>query len=113
MPLQRTGYFEDVQITTKKTDQADALDVLVDVKEGPTGTFQVGGGYSSGDGFVFTANVSEKNFSGRGQGVSGNFSIGTSRQDYILSVTDPYFIDSKSSLGLDVFNTKREFTRFR
>ena len=41
--LQRTGYFEDAQVTTKKTDQADALDVLVDVKEGPTGTFQVGG----------------------------------------------------------------------
>src|SRR5262249_31932733 len=60
--LQRTGYFEDVQINTKKTDQPDTLDLQVEVKEGPTGTFQVGGGYSSGDGFVFSANVSEKNF---------------------------------------------------
>jgi outer membrane protein insertion porin family len=58
--LQRTGYFEDVQITTKKTDQSDALDLLVDVKEGPTGTFQVGAGYSSGDGFLFNAAVAEK-----------------------------------------------------
>ena len=38
--LQRTGYFEDVQLTTKKTDQPDTVDVLVDVKEGPTGTFK-------------------------------------------------------------------------
>ena len=110
--LQRTGYFEDAQITTKKTDQPDALDVLVDVKEGPTGTFQVGGGYSSGDGFVFNASVSEKNFSGRGQGVSGNFSIGTQRQDYVLSVTDPYFLDSKTAVGLDLFNTSREYSDF-
>jgi outer membrane protein insertion porin family len=110
--LQRTGYFEDAQITTKKTDQADALDVLVDVKEGPTGTFQVGGGYSSGDGFVFTASVSEKNFSGRGQGVSGSFSIGSKRQDYVLSVTDPYFYDTKTALGVDLFNTSREYTDF-
>ena len=73
--LQRTGYFEDVQITTKKTDQPDTLDLLVDVKEGPTGTFQVGGGYSSGDGFLFNANISEKNVLVRGQGFSGNFSI--------------------------------------
>jgi outer membrane protein insertion porin family len=110
--LQRSGYFEDVQITTKKTNQPDTLDVLVDVKEGPTGTFQVGGGYSSGDGFVFNANVSEKNLMGKGQGISGNFSIGSSRQDFILSASDPYFNDSKMSLGVDAFNTKREFTDF-
>ncbi|MGZ8487113.1 MAG: outer membrane protein assembly factor BamA, partial [Candidatus Binatia bacterium] len=110
--LQRTGYFEDVQLNTKKTDQPDALDLVVDVKEGPTGTFQVGAGYSSGDGFLFNANVSEKNFMGRGQSMSGNFSLGTSRQDYILNVTDPYFLDSKVSLGLDAFNTTREYDDF-
>ena len=110
--LQRTGYFEDVQITTKKTDQPDAVDVLVDVKEGPTGTFQVGAGYSSGDGFLFNANVSEKNFMGKGQGLSGNFSIGSRRQDYIVSLNDPYFNDSKVSMGLDAFNTTREYTDF-
>lgn len=110
--LQRTGYFEDVQLNTKKTDQPDALDLVVDVKEGPTGTFQVGAGYSSGDGFLFNANVSEKNFMGRGQGMSGNFSIGSRRQDFIVNVTDPYFLDSKVSLGLDAFNTTREYTDF-
>lgn len=110
--LQRTGYFEDAQITTKKTDHPDAVDVLVDVKEGPTGTFQVGGGFSSGDGFIFNASVTEKNFLGRGQGVSGNFSIGSKRQDFVLSVTDPYFLDSKTSLGVDAFNTSRKYTDF-
>jgi outer membrane protein insertion porin family len=110
--LQRTGYFEDVQLTTKKTDQSDTVDLMVDVKEGPTGTFQVGAGYSSGDGFLFNTNVSEKNLFGKGQGVSGNFAIGSRRQDYILSFTEPYFRDSKVSLGVDLFNTKREFTDF-
>jgi outer membrane protein insertion porin family len=110
--LQRTGYFEDVQVTTKKTGQPDTVDLLVDVKEGPTGTFQVGAGYSSGDGFLFNAAISEKNLFGRGQGVSGNFSIGSSRQDFIANVSDPYFMDSKVALGLEGFNTKREFTDF-
>lgn len=110
--LQRTGYFEDVQLSTKKTDQPDTLDVLVDVKEGPTGTFQVGAGYSSGDGFLFNANISEKNFMGRGQGLSGNFSIGSKRQDYIVNVNDPYFNDTKVALGMDAFNTTREYTDF-
>jgi outer membrane protein insertion porin family len=110
--LQRTGYFEDVQITTKKTNQPDTLDLMVDVKEGPTGTFQVGAGYSSGDGFLFNANVSEKNLLGKGQGLSGSFSIGTSRQDFVLNASDPYFYDSKMALGVDAFNTQREFTDF-
>jgi len=110
--LQRSGYFEDVQVTTKKTNQPDTVDVLVDVKEGPTGTFQVGGGYSSGDGFLFNANVSEKNLMGKGQGVTGNFSIGSSRQDFIVNVNDPYFLDSKMGLGIDGFKTNREYTDF-
>ena len=110
--LQRTGYFEDVQLTTKKTDQSDTVDLMVDVKEGPTGTFQVGAGYSSGDGFLFNTNVSEKNLLGKGQGVTGNFSIGSRRQDYILNFTEPYFRDTKASLGVDLFNVKREYTDF-
>lgn len=110
--LQRTGYFEDVQITTKKTGEPDTVDLQVEVKEGPTGTFQVGAGYSSGDGFLFNANVSEKNLMGKGQGVSGNFSIGSSRQDFLVNVNDPYFNDSKMALGIDGFSTKREFTDF-
>ena len=110
--LQRTGYFEDVQLTTKKTDQSDTVDLMVDVKEGPTGTFQVGAGYSSGDGFLFNTNVSEKNLLGRGQGVTGNFSIGSRRQDYILNFTEPYFRDTKASLGLALFNTTRDYDDF-
>ena len=110
--LQRTGYFEDVQITSKKTSQPDTVDLQVDVKEGPTGTFQVGAGYSSGDGFLFNANIAEKNLMGKGQGVSGVFSIGSTRQDFILSATDPYFNDSRMALGIEAFNTEREFTDF-
>ena len=110
--LQRTGYFEDVQLTTKKTDQPDTVDVLVDVKEGSTGTFSVGAGYSSGDGFIFNSSVSEKNLFGRGQGLSGSFAIGSTRQDFVLSFTEPYLNDSRMSLGFDAYNTKRDYTDF-
>jgi outer membrane protein insertion porin family len=110
--LQRTGYFEDVQLTTKKTDQPDTVDLHIDVKEGPTGTFSLGAGYSSGDGFLFNASLAEKNFFGRGQGVSGNFSIGSTRQDFIFSFNEPYFNDSRFSTGFDAFNTKREYNAF-
>ncbi|HEX2260473.1 MAG TPA: outer membrane protein assembly factor BamA [Candidatus Binatia bacterium] len=111
--LQRTGYFEDVQLTTKKTEQPDTVDLLVDVKEGPTGTFSVGAGYSGGDGFLFNASVAEKNLFGRGQTVKANVSLGTERQDFILSYNEPYLNDTKVALGVDAFNTETVYTDFK
>jgi outer membrane protein insertion porin family len=111
--LQRTGYFEDVQFTTKKTDQPDTVDLLVDVKEGPTGTFSVGAGYSTGDGFLFNAGIAERNLFGRGQTANGSFSLGSERQDFILSYNEPYLNDTKVALGVDAFNTEREFIDFK
>lgn len=110
--LQRTGYFEDVQLTSKKTDQVDTVDLLVDVKEGPTGTFSIGAGYSSGDNFIFTTSVAEKNLFGRGQSINATFDLGTVRQDFNLSFTEPYLFDSPLTLGVDAFNTRREFNEF-
>ncbi len=110
--LQRTGYFEDVQVTTKKTDRPDTIDLMVDVKEGPTGAFTLGGGYSSGDAFVFNAGISEKNLFGRGQSVNLNADLGSRRQDFVASFTEPYFLDTPLSMSFNGFNTQRQMTDF-
>jgi outer membrane protein insertion porin family len=110
--LQRTGYFEDVQLTTKKTAQPDTVDLLVDVKEGPTGTFSIGAGYSGGSGFLFNAGVSEKNLFGRGQSLNGTFAIGSERQDFVVSYNEPYFNDTKVALGITGFNTETDYPDF-
>jgi outer membrane protein insertion porin family len=107
--LQRTGYFEDVQLTTKKTDQPDTVDLLVDVKEGPTGTFSIGAGYSGGDGFLFNSAISEKNLFGRGQSINGNFSIGSKVQNFSVNYNEPYLNDTKVALGVEAFNTERDY----
>ena len=110
--LQRTGYFEDVQLTTKKTAQPDTVDLLVDVKEGPTGTFSIGAGYSGGNGFLFNAGISEKNLFGRGQSLNGNFAIGSKQQDFVVSYNEPYLNDTKVALGVTAFNTQQDYPDF-
>jgi len=110
--LQRTGYFEDVQLTTKKSGQPDTVDLLVDVKEGPTGNFSLGAGYSSGDGFLFNASVAEKNLLGRGQGLNGSFSIGSQRQDFVVGFSDPYVYDTRIAMGVDAYKTMRQYSDF-
>src|SRR5262249_52063298 len=64
--LLRTGFFEDVTISTPKGDGADVLDMDVNVKERPTGTFSLGLGYSNLESLVLTFNVQKNNFLGLG-----------------------------------------------
>ncbi len=110
--LQRTGYFQDVQLTTKKSDRPDAVDLHVDIKEGPTGTFGIGAGFSTGDQIFVNLNITEQNLFGKGQRLNAKFDLGTVRQDFILGFTEPYAFDTPVSLGLDAFNSRRDNTEY-
>ena len=41
------GYFERVDVSTEQTDDSEVIDVNIEVQEKPTGTFQIGAGFSS------------------------------------------------------------------
>lgn len=110
--LRRLGFFEDVNITTRKAESDDRLDVIVDVREGSTGAFSAGAGVSSGESFLFNVRLSEANLFGRGQAVVLNADFGSIRRNISLSFTEPYFLDTPLTLGLDVFNWELEFDDF-
>jgi len=110
--LQRTGYFKDVKVSTKKGEKAGLVDLLVDVEEGPTGTFSVGAGYSTGNSFSFNASLSERNLFGTGRQVSANLELGSIDQDIVISFTEPHILGSRANLSLDVYNTESEFNDF-
>lgn len=110
--LQRTGYFKDVKVSTKKSEKPGMVDLLVDVEEGPTGTFSIGAGYSTGNAFSFTAALSERNLFGTGRQVSANVEVGSIDQDLVLSFTEPHVLGTHSNLSVDVYHTESEFTDF-
>ncbi len=110
--LQRTGYFEDVQLNTKKTERPDTVDLLVDVKEGSTGTFSIGAGYDSGNSISVNLAITERNLFGRGQSLSANGTLGSVDQNFVLSFTEPYVNDKPLSLGVSGFKSKNEYSSF-
>lgn len=110
--LQRTGYFKNVELTTQKTNRQDEVDLIVEVQEGPTGSLSAGGGFSSGEGVVFSVSASEKNLFGRGQGLSAFFDIGSTRQDFIVNFSEPYLFNSRVSMGVSGFNKQTKFADF-
>jgi outer membrane protein insertion porin family len=110
--VRRLGFFEEVELTTNRTEEANEVDLLVEVKEGRTGAFSAGAGFSSADAFLFNARVTERNLFGRGQRVVLNGDIGTIRQNFQFSFTEPWFLNRPLAAGIDLFKWSLEFDRF-
>jgi len=107
--LMNTGYFEEANIATAKGSASNKLNVNVDVKEKPTGTFSIGGGYSSLDGFIGQGSVAQSNFLGLGLKANVSASIGGKSQTYSVGMLDPHFLDTKWSLGGDIYRSERDY----
>ena len=110
--LMNLGYFEEANIATAKGSSSNKLNVNVDVKEKPTGTFSIGGGYSSLDGFIGQGSIQQANFLGLGLKANVSASIGGNSQTYAVGLTDPYFLDTRWTVGADVFRSERDYTDY-
>ncbi len=110
--LMNLGFFEEANIATSKGSASNKLNVNVDVKEKPTGTFSIGGGYSSLDGIIGQGSVQQANFLGLGLKANLSASLGKKSQTYALGLTDPYFLDTKWTLGGDIYRSERDYTDY-
>ncbi len=110
--LMNLGFFEEATIATSKGKSDNKLNLDVNVKEKPTGTFSIGGGYSSLDGFVGQGSVQQANLFGYGLKSNASASIGGKSSTYSLGVTDPYFLDTKWSVGGDLYRTERQYVDY-
>ena len=110
--LQRLGFFQNVEITTRRAAEEDRMQVVVDVKEAQTGAFSAGAGFSSADQLLFNARIVENNLFGRGQRLELSGDIGSLRRNIILSFTEPYFRDTPLTVGLNAFSWKLRFDDF-
>ena len=90
--VRRLGYFDDVTVETPPVPgTADQIDVEVAVTEKSTGNLLAGVGYSSAEGIVLSASLSQQNIFGSGNALS--LGVNTSKYDRTYSVlfTQPYY----------------------
>ena len=109
--LGRTGFFESVDIESQRVSE-DKINLLVKVKEAPTGSISAGGGYGSYEGLMFNASVSDRNIFGSGIDASAGFEISEISTSYNLSFTNPKIWDSQYSLGLNLYKKDYEYIDF-
>jgi outer membrane protein insertion porin family len=105
--LKNLDFFKTVKITTEPGSSSDRVILLVDLEEKSTGDFSVSGGYSTTDGALAEVSVSERNFLGRGLFAKASVTYGQYARGYSLSFVEPYLLDYRVALGLDLYQRQQ------
>ncbi|MBT8492449.1 MAG: outer membrane protein assembly factor BamA [Deltaproteobacteria bacterium] len=110
--IQALGFFEKVEFTTKRGSSDEFVEVTFEVSERPTGTFQIGAGFSSVENFIAQAQISQNNLFGRGQTLALQAQLSSLRQLFLLRFVEPYFFESRWNFSFSLFNQSRVFAGF-
>ena len=100
--LMHTRYFKDVQMVPTRLADANMMNLDVKVEEQPTGELSGGLGWSTINGFMVDAGITENNFMGRGQIVQLKGSIAQYQRQALFSFTEPFLFNRELSGGVDV-----------
>jgi outer membrane protein insertion porin family len=106
------GFFDTVEISTKRGSADDKIVATVEVKERPTGTFQIGAGFSSYENFILTGQISQQNFFGWGQTLSLQLQWSSIRQLGQIQFVEPHFLDTRWTFAFDLYLTEGIYTTF-
>jgi outer membrane protein insertion porin family len=115
--LENLGYFSKVDISPEDTSVEDRKNMVITVEEQRTGSVTFGAGFSTVDSLLGFVELSQgnfdyanwPNFTGAGQKFRARFQYGLSRQDVLISWTEPWFMNQKLSFGFDLFYNNAEY----
>jgi outer membrane protein insertion porin family len=115
--LENLGYFAKVETYPEETDIPGRKDLDILVQEKRTGSLSFGGGFSTVDKLVGFAELTQGNFdlfnwpsfTGGGQKFRLRIQYGTERKDFILTITEPYFLDRRLALTGQAFYTEANY----
>jgi outer membrane protein insertion porin family len=108
--IRRLGYFEpDIGIETPPVPGSpDQVDVEITVTERSTGNLLAGVGYSSADGLVFNASVSQQNVLGSGNALSLAINTSSYNTLYSFLLTEPYWTVDGVSRTIELYWRKTD-----
>ncbi len=106
--LGRLGFFDSNTIEEKRIDNK-TMDLIVKVKEAPTGNIQLGGGYGSYGGLLISIGVSDRNIWGSGINVGLKAEKSQTTQNYSFNISNPRLNDSDYSGNFSIFHSAYDY----
>jgi len=115
--LQNLGYFSKVDISAQDTAVPNRKDMVVTVEEQRTGSVTFGVGFSTVDSLLGFVELSQGNFdfmnfptfTGAGQKFRTRLQYGLTRRDFLVSWTEPWFLNRQLSFGFDLFYNQASY----
>ena len=116
--LENTRFFDEVDITPQDTNIPGRKDMRISVKEGRTGTFTFGAGYSSLERATVFAQIQQTNFDlfnrrslyqGDGEKFSIKVSLGQLSNEAVLSFEEPYLFERQLAFGFSLFREQSDY----
>ncbi len=115
--LENLGYFAKVETYPEDTDIPGRKDLTILVQEKRTGSLSFGGGFSTVDKLVGFVELTQGNFdlfnwpsfTGGGEKFRLRLQYGTERKDFLLTITEPYFLDRRLALTGQAFYNEANY----
>ncbi len=115
--LDNLNYFSRVDMAPTDTIVPGRKDLNVIVEEKRTGSFNFGVGFSTTDSLVGFAELQQSNFDlfnapsfvGGGQRFRIRGQYGLQRKDFVISLTEPWFLGYKLSVGVEAYYREANF----
>ncbi len=109
--LGRLGYFDGTTIEEKRVDDK-SMDLIVKVKEAPTGNIQIGGGYGSYGGLLLSVAVNDRNVWGSGINVGIKAEKSQTTKNASFSISNPRLNDSDFSGNFSIYSSKYDYNDY-
>ena len=109
--LGRLGFFDGTTIEEKRVDN-QTMDLVVKLKEAPTGNIQLGGGYGSYGGLLISIGVNDRNVWGSGINVGLKAEKSQTTESYSFNISNPRLNDSDFSGNFSVFHSMYDYNDY-
>jgi hypothetical protein len=95
--VDRLGFFTQVDIETQEVPGSpDQVDLMINVVEKPTGSIQLGAGFSSAEKVSLSFGIKQENVFGSGNYLGLDVNTSKYNRTMVVSTTNPYFTDTVS-----------------
>jgi outer membrane protein insertion porin family len=103
--IDRLGFFREVNIETSDVPGApDQVDLNVSVVEKPTGSLQLGAGFSSAEKLALSFSIKQENAFGSGNYLGVEVNTSKYNRTIVFNSVDPYFTPDGISRTIDLYH---------
>ncbi|MCW5220310.1 outer membrane protein assembly factor BamA [Verminephrobacter aporrectodeae] len=102
--VDRLGFFSEVHVETQEVPGSpDQVDLVINVVEKPSGSLQMGVGFSTAEKVSLSLGFTQENIFGSGNYLGVDVNTSKYRRTLVFSTTNPYFTPEGISRTLDLY----------